>query len=54
MIMMMVMLMMKIVGENQKERPVEIHRYSMGKWKDFWKRKVANLIFSRNSRYDMI
>jgi len=32
---MMIKMMMKIVGKNQKERPPEMQRYSMGKWLTF-------------------
>jgi len=33
---MMIKMMMKIVGKNQKERPPEMQRYSMGKWLTFF------------------
>jgi len=32
----MIKMMMKIVGKNQKERPPEMQRYSMGKWLTFF------------------
>jgi len=43
---MMIKMMMKIVGKNQKERPPEMQRYSMGKWLTFWEQGISWEIIS--------